>query len=287
MLKQRILTAVVLIPLALGAIFLLPLHWFGLVVLLVMALAAWEWAPLMGVCSQAGRVAYTVLCMVLIGIFYWLIPLDQVWQSTTLNPIVYWLTLIGALWWLIAIVLVLNFPRSKAVWQRSRVFVGLIGLLMLIPAWSAIIALRAEHYAQEPLHGALLVLFVFLLVWAADVGAYFSGKKFGKHKLMPRVSPGKTLEGLIGGLALSVLVMFLVAEYSSLIVEHSVGYYAVGIVTVMVSVFGDLNESMFKRCVGVKDSGSLLPGHGGILDRIDSLTSALPVFLIGYVWFMI
>lgn len=287
MLKQRILTAIVLIPLALGAIFLLPLHWFGLVVLLVMALAAWEWAPLMGVCSRAGRVAYTLLCMVLIGVFYWLIPLEHVWQSTTLNPIVYWLTLIGALWWLIAIVLVLNFPRSKAVWQRSRMFVGLIGLLMLIPAWSAIMALRAEHYGQEPLHGAFLVLFVFLLVWAADVGAYFSGKKFGKHKLMPRVSPGKTLEGLIGGLALSVLVMFLVAEYSSLIAEHSVGYYAVGIVTVMVSVFGDLNESMFKRCVGVKDSGSLLPGHGGILDRIDSLTSALPVFLIGYVWFMI
>ncbi|RUO21525.1 phosphatidate cytidylyltransferase [Aliidiomarina haloalkalitolerans] len=287
MLKQRILTAIVLIPLALGAIFLLPLPWFGLVVLLVMALAAWEWAPLMGVCHRAGKLAYTLLCMALIGIFFWFIPLEQIWQSPSLHPIVYWLTVVGAVWWLIAIVLVLNFPRSKAVWQRSRIFVGLIGLLMLVPAWAAIIALRSEHYAQEPLHGAFLVLFVFLLVWAADVGAYFSGKKFGKHKLMPRVSPGKTLEGLVGGLALAILVMFVVAEYTNLFIEHSVGYYAVGIVTVLVSVFGDLNESMFKRCVGVKDSGSLLPGHGGILDRIDSLTSALPVFLFGYVWFMI
>lgn len=286
MLKQRILTAIVLIPLALGVIFLLPLHWFGLAVLLVMTLAAWEWCPLMGVCSNRGKLTYTVFIMALIGLSFWLTPLASIWQSDHLHPFIYSLIAIGTLWWLIAIVLILNFPRSKAVWQRSRIFVGLIGVLMLLPAWAGLMALRAKGYDSDPLIGAFWVLFVFCLVWAADVGAYFSGKQFGKHKLMPNVSPGKTLEGLVGGLILSLVVMFLVAEYTDVIASHSLPYYLVGTVTVLVSVFGDLNESMFKRCVGVKDSGSLLPGHGGILDRIDSLTSALPVFLLGYLWFV-
>ena len=284
MLKQRLITAVVLIPLALAAIFLLPLAWFGVVVTAVLALAAWEWSPLMGVTNKVGRIAYTLLNTVILAVLYWLTPFENIWQQDGIVDGLFYIVLIGGIWWLLAIALVFNFPRSKALWCKSRVFVGVFGVLVLVPAWAALMALRSLHYDSNPLFGGFTVLFVFVLIWAADIGAYFAGKQFGKHKLMPAVSPGKTMEGLIGGVLLAIVAMIVVAQIISLPSELALAFYGVGIVTVLVSVFGDLNESMFKRCAGVKDSGSILPGHGGILDRIDSLTSALPIFLLGYLW---
>ncbi|EGN75654.1 CDP-diglyceride synthetase [Idiomarina sp. A28L] len=284
MLKQRILTAAVLIPIALAAIFLLPLPLFGLAVTAVLALAAWEWSPLMGVCNVAGRLAYTALNTIILGVLYWFTPINGIWSAEGMVDWLYYIVLVGGIWWLLAIALVFNFPRSKALWQRSRLFVGVFGILILVPAWVALMSLRSLNYDSNPMFGGWTVLFVFVLVWAADVGAYFAGKRFGRRKLMPNVSPGKTMEGFIGGLFLAILVMFLVSLVLELPTELMLGYYIVGVATVLVSVFGDLNESMFKRCAGVKDSGSILPGHGGILDRIDSLTSALPIFLLGYLW---
>lgn len=284
MLKQRILTAAVLIPLALAAIFLLPLPYFGLAITAVLALAAWEWSPLMGVRKLSGRLAYTLLNTVILGALYWLTPIGGIWSAEGMVDWLYYIVLVGGIWWLLAIALVFNFPRSKSLWQRSRIFVGAFGILILVPAWVALMSLRSLHYDSNPTFGGWAVLFVFILVWAADVGAYFAGKRFGRHKLMPNVSPGKTMEGFIGGLFLSIVAMYLVSLLLELPAELMLGYYIVGIATVLVSVFGDLNESMFKRCAGVKDSGSILPGHGGILDRIDSLTSALPIFLLGYLW---
>lgn len=284
MLKQRILTAAVLIPVALAAIFLLPLPLFGLAVTAVLALAAWEWSPLMGVCNVAGRLAYTALNTVILAVLYWLTPINGIWSADGMVEWLYYIVLVGGIWWLLAIALVFNFPRSKALWQRSRLFVGAFGILILVPAWVALMTLRSLNYDSNPMFGGWTVLFVFVLVWAADIGAYFAGKRFGRRKLMPNVSPGKTMEGFIGGLFLAVLVMFIVSLVLELPTELMLGYYIIGVATVLVSVFGDLNESMFKRCAGVKDSGSILPGHGGILDRIDSLTSALPIFLLGYLW---
>lgn len=286
MLKQRLITAVVLIPFALAAIFWLPLEWFGVVVTAVLAIAAWEWSPLMGVTKTAGRVAYTALNTAILLFMYWLTPIGEIWQDGGIVSWLYYLVLLGGGWWLLAILMVFNFPRSKALWQRSRIFVGVFGVLVLVPAWAALMALRSLNYESNPLFGGFAVMFVFVLVWAADVGAYFAGKRFGKHKLMPAVSPGKTIEGLLGGISLALVAMLVIAYIIKLPSELTMAYYAVGVVTVLVSVFGDLNESMFKRCAGVKDSGTILPGHGGILDRIDSLTSALPIFLIGYLWLM-
>lgn len=282
MLKQRILTALVLLPVALGCIFFLSLNSFAVFTLAALSIGAWEWSPLMGVRHKSGRLAYTALVAGLIVLLYWLVPVNHLWTDTGLvTPMVVTISL-GVVWWLAAILMVLNFPGSQRLWRKSRVYVGGFGLLVLVPAWAALMSIRALNYDVNPLFGAWVVLFIFALVWAADVGAYAAGRLLGKHKMMPAVSPNKTIEGLCGGVILAFIVMVLVAQFVPVPRELYTGFYTVGLITVMVSVFGDLSESMFKRCAGVKDSGSILPGHGGVLDRIDSLTSALPVFALGY-----
>ncbi|RUO49754.1 phosphatidate cytidylyltransferase [Pseudidiomarina donghaiensis] len=286
MLKQRLITALILIPLALYAVFALPLFWFAAAVLLLMTAGAWEWAPLMNVTRRSGRIAYTVFIAAVLALLMWVVPLHKVWQDGELAPVIHWLIVAGCVWWLVAIVLVINYPRSRRVWSRTRSIVGVFGILTLVPAWAGLIAVRSLNYAEQPLFGGFAVLFVLLLVWAADVGAYFAGVKYGRNKLMPAVSPGKTMEGLCGGITLAFVVMMVLAHWLKIPAEQFSGYYITGLVTVIASVFGDLNESMFKRCAGVKDSGSLLPGHGGILDRIDSLTAALPIFTLSYLWFL-
>jgi phosphatidate cytidylyltransferase len=149
-----------------------------------------------------------------------------------------------------------------------------------------VVSMRTSLYDVDPFYGASLIFYVLGIVWAADIGAFFVGVKFGKHKLRPRVSPGKTIEGLMGGIfASSAIIAFAALHYQvdpSRIWLHIV----IGALTVGVSALGDLNESMFKRCAGIKDSGTLLPGHGGIMDRIDSLTAAFPVFAFCYVMWM-
>lgn len=286
MLKQRLITAIILIPLALYAVFALPLFWFAAAVLLLMTAGAWEWAPLMNVTRRSGRIAYTVFIAAVLALLMWVVPLDQVWQDDQLAPILHGLIIAGGIWWLVAIALVINYPRSRRVWSRTRSIVGVFGVLTLVPAWAGLVAVRSLNYVEQPLFGGFAVLFVLLLVWAADVGAYFAGVKYGRNKLMPAVSPGKTMEGLCGGITLAFVVMMVLAHWLKIPAEQFSGYYITGLVTVIASVFGDLNESMFKRCAGVKDSGNLLPGHGGILDRIDSLTAALPIFTLSYLWFL-
>ncbi|RUO25413.1 CDP-diglyceride synthetase [Aliidiomarina minuta] len=284
MLKQRILTALVLLPLALYCIFFLPLNGFAIFAFIALSIGAWEWSPLMGVCRKAGRVAYTLAVGLVIVALYLITPIDSLWNEQGLVAPMYSTILIGCVWWAFAVLMVLNFPQSKRLWQRSRIWVGIFGFLILVPAWAALVSIRALNYDTNPLFGAWTVLFIFALVWAADVGAYAAGRAFGRNKMMPAVSPGKTMEGLLGGVVLAFIVMVLVAQLLPVPPELYAGFYTVGLATVLVSVFGDLSESMFKRCAGVKDSGSILPGHGGVLDRIDSLTSALPIFVIGYLW---
>ena len=282
MLKQRIGTALVLLPVALGCIFFLTLNGFALFALIVLGMGAWEWSPLMGVRKPLGRVAYTAVVLALIAVLYTLAPMDNLWGNSQLAAALYWPIMAGAIWWLLAIVMVINYPRSHRLWHRSRIFVGVFGVLVLVPAWAALVSVRALHFDANPLFGAWTVLYIFALVWAADVGAYAAGRLFGKHKMIPAVSPNKTIEGLCGGIVLAFVVMVVVAQIAPIPREMYVGFYTTGLATVIVSVFGDLSESMFKRCAGVKDSGSILPGHGGVLDRIDSLTSALPIFALGY-----
>ncbi len=159
------------------------------------------------------------------------------------------------------------------------------GVLTLLPFFWSVVILRANGIDVDPYHGAKLVMFVCLLVWAADSGAYFAGKSFGKRKMAPAVSPNKTIEGLVGGIITAVIVAWIFADLFDIQFTSPFHMIVITLVTVVISVLGDLVESMFKRVSGVKDSSNLIPGHGGILDRIDSLTAAFPVFALLYLAF--
>ncbi|MCW7553255.1 phosphatidate cytidylyltransferase [Endozoicomonas gorgoniicola] len=259
MLKQRILTALVLAPLALaGVIFLSPAV-FSVLTALVIMLAAWEWANLAGFEQSVQRVLFSLLT----GLICWLV-----------SPLPHWLVLgAGAAWWVVALVLVKGYPETARCCQ-SKVLRLFMGVLTLVPAWYALVQLK--HYD----HDGMAILFVFFLVWAADVGAYFAGRALGKHKLAVNVSPKKTLEGLVGGLLLALLVAACVGLYFEFTFARGMGLLLLTVVVGIVSVLGDLFESLLKRERGIKDSSNLLPGHGGILDRIDSLTAAVPVFTL-------
>lgn len=285
MLKKRIGTAVILIPLVLSILFFLPLSYLGILAGLTMGLAAWEWSCFIGFKEQRWRLSYGLLVVGIVAAFSWLFPLETIWNGTQLHPAYLAVIIMGKLWWLLSIFLVVNFPRSQRLWKGKPWVIGAVGLITLIPAWASIVVIRSLYIEDNPVYGAFALLLVLLLVWAADIGAYFVGKKFGKKPLMLAVSPKKTQEGFLGGLmsAIIVLIAFsLLMEFQDI---HYLSLLFVGILTVSYSVVGDLTESMFKRCAGVKDSGTLLPGHGGLLDRIDSLLAALPVFVIlCYFW---
>ncbi|WP_312830093.1 phosphatidate cytidylyltransferase [Pantoea anthophila] len=274
MLKSRLITALILIPLVIAALFWLPLVGFAITTIIICMLAAWEWGQLAGMASRQQRVWLAVLCGLLLALMQFTLPpyqhdvhLPQV--ATSL-----WASLV---WWVVALLLVLSYPASAAFWRHSRPLSLLFGLLTLVPFFWGMMALRQYHYETDHFAGAWWLLFVMLLVWGADSGAYMFGKMFGKHKLAPKVSPGKTWEGFLGGLVSSALIALLFATLAPLTV--SAGTLVVcAVIATLASVLGDLTESMFKREAGIKDSGNLIPGHGGILDRIDSLTAAVPVF---------
>ena len=261
MLKQRIITALILLPIALGGFFLQQGGDFALFIGLVVSLGAWEWARLAGLEAQPLRLAYAAVIAGALMVLH-LMP--------DLAP---WVLGASVIWWGLATWLVLTYPRSSELWASAACRL-LIGVLVLLPAWQGLILLK--HWSM----GNWLILSVMVLVWAADIGAYFSGRAFGKRKLAPQVSPGKSWEGVYGGLAVSLAIVVAVGLYR----DWSLGQVLIGVLggalVVMASVIGDLTESMFKRRSGIKDSSNLLPGHGGVLDRIDSLTAAIPLFAV-------
>jgi phosphatidate cytidylyltransferase len=274
LLKYRLITALILIPIVIAALFLLPPVGFALVTLVVCMLAAWEWGQLAGFTSRSQRIWLAILCGFLLALMMLSVPAYH--QSVHLPQVggPLWLSLA---WWLAALLLVLFYPGSAALWRNSRPIRLLFGLLTIVPFFWGMLALRQFGYEQNHFTGAWWLLYVMLLVWGADSGAYMFGKLFGKHKLAPKVSPGKTWEGLIGGLVTSALISWLFGRYAPLNVVPAT-LLICSVIAALASVLGDLTESMFKREAGIKDSGHLIPGHGGILDRIDSLTAAVPVF---------
>ncbi|MEH6626299.1 MAG: phosphatidate cytidylyltransferase [Motiliproteus sp.] len=262
MLKQRILTALVLAPLVLAGVFLLPLQYFQWFVALVVLLGAWEWANLSDYSSPVQRWGYALVITAFLPVVVILSVSSQL------------LLVLAVVFWLLVVYWVKSYPSTSGQWG-GRVSRALMGVLVLIPTWQGLVLLKS----MAPSGG--LILLLMLLVWGADIGAYFAGRAWGRVKLAPAVSPGKTMAGFYGGLASSLIIALLAAVYLGLSGTNLLLLMGLCLVTALASVLGDLLESMVKRHRGIKDSSQLLPGHGGIMDRIDSLTAATPVFALG------
>lgn len=257
MLKTRIITAIIALAVLALVLFVLPPLAAELVIALLILAAAWEWSGFLEAKTPATRIFYVIFIAALMAGF------GMVWPDGVERVL-----MVAMGWWLIALIWTFAFPTPIP--QLLR---WICGALVLVPLYAALVLL----YQATP----SLLLFVLLIVWAADIGAYFCGKRFGRVKLAPSISPGKTWEGVIGGLLL-VAVLAVARTFwfeSDLLV---IVPFCLGVASI--SVVGDLTVSMFKRTAGVKDSGTLFPGHGGILDRVDSVAAAAPVFALGMGW---
>lgn len=262
MLRQRIITAAWLAPLTLIGLFGLQGGAFALFTALMLLLGAWEWTNLAGVTRQRTRLQLVAIVALLMLVLWLSGAAFSVWPL--------WLAAAG---WLLNLYWVTCYPDAGQQWQTTPRRL-LMGLWVLLPCWVGFNILRDS--------GAVWLLFVLLLVWAADIGAYFAGRQWGRRKLAPQVSPGKSWEGVIGGLAATSLLAVVFAIWQPLSASGGLALVAITALVTLVSVLGDLLESMLKRYRNIKDSSQLLPGHGGVLDRIDSLTAAIPIFALLY-----
>jgi len=274
MLKQRVVTGLIMVGAFLSAIVFLPVPALAAVFALVVALGAWEWSRMAGWESPFARICYVSVVVAAMAALYHFYHLAQAPPREQIQPILG----TACLWWAFALLWVKSYPASAVLW-RNIAMRSLMGLLILVPAWVATVFLLSY-----PRGGALVVILVLIVV-AADVGAYFAGKAFGKHKLAVHVSPAKTWEGFWGGVAVCTVLGLLFWYFLPGAAAHisMPALLTVVLATALVSVVGDLTVSMVKRESGVKDSGSLLPGHGGVLDRLDSLCGAAPVFALSLI----
>lgn len=269
-LTQRVITAAALIPLMVWGVLGLPTAYVALIFASIVLCGAWEWGALAGWKQIHQRVAYTLSFVPILFVVYWVST-----QPSGLLVIL----LLGLSWWVLAGIIVVRFQREEpALSMRGTFKLTVVGWLILAPAWIALVAL---HGMGEI--GPYLVMFLMGLVWSADIGAYFVGKRWGRTRLASRVSPGKSLEGVAGALIVVGLVALPSGEILGVDGGQQVEFVLLCLATVVISILGDLTESLVKRKAGVKDSGGLLPGHGGVLDRIDSLTAAAPFFALGLI----
>ena len=257
MLRTRIITAVIALVVLGVVLFAIPPRLAELFIAGVVLAGAWEWSGFLGASGSLSRSAYAAVIGALIVATYVLLPV------VTLAVLQ-----IAFLWWFAAFIWILFFPTPIPLIVRM-----IVGALVLVPMFLALIVL----YRMGP----LVLLLALLIVWAADAGAYFAGKQFGRVKLAPSISPGKTWEGVIGGLAAVALLSVAVAQWSDASLAVLLPFC---LAVAVLSIVGDLTVSMFKRTAGVKDSGSLFPGHGGVLDRVDSVAAAAPLFALGLRW---
>lgn len=257
MLLMRVLTAAILAPLFLAGIFFLPADGFALFIGAFLLLSGWEWGGLCGF-RRAGRVVLSLLLALAAGVIWWA-------EGELMAAAV------GSAFWVLALVAVASYPGARARWQQPAVRI-MAGVLMLLPAWAGLTLLQARD------GGPWLVLWTMVIVWAADIGAYFAGHALGRHKLAPSVSPGKTVEGMVGGALAALLLSVVIAGAAGFGGASALAVVVlVSLLVIAASVVGDLMESLVKRVAGVKDSGTMLPGHGGVLDRIDAVLAAAPV----------
>ena len=275
MLKTRIITATILIPLVIFGTLFLPSLAFAVISGVVFGYGLWEWSRLAGFQSVFGR----IICLILMPLGICLLLAILQWSSVQLQ-LGRWLfqegvPLLILIFWLMAGFSVAYYPRLEEFWKSKSMGV-VAGCLVLVPSWFLLVALQHRN--------PWLVLYILSLIWVCDIAAYFVGKRFGKHKLALNLSPGKTWEGVLGAYAAGLLVV--IVGYLYLDQDLSLfSWVMLGLICITFSIVGDLFESLFKRLRNLKDSGTLLPGHGGVLDRIDSITATVPIFAIGFMFF--
>ncbi|MCW8877709.1 MAG: phosphatidate cytidylyltransferase [Kangiellaceae bacterium] len=289
MLKQRITTALVLLPVVILLFFFVPLNFFSIAIGIIVFMVAIEWARLTGVKTITLTAFYAILISGLNFLIWQQTGDFKFWPSLSWPNALAWdlpmLVLVaGIIAVFISIFIVFTYSTLPKWWANSWA-IGVLGILLLPALFVALISIRKTGYLVDFHRGGGLVLFMFLLIWAADTGAYFSGKAFGKTKLAPVVSPNKTWEGVIGGLLLSVLVGWAGALILGFEIGEPLLYTSVLLCLAGISVVGDLFESAMKRVANIKDSGNLLPGHGGFLDRLDSTIAVAPIFFLSFTYF--
>ena len=269
MLKKRVTTAAVLLAVFLSGLFLMPTRWFAVLVAAMVALGAIEWSALL----KSAKVTGLVYAMTITGIFAALVWGWEVVDPA--RPFLVGLNALAAAFWFFAVPVWMY----RGYFLRSKILAHLVGGIVILPAGLAMVSLHSM--------GPLALCLPLVLIWVADTSAYFAGRAFGRHKLAPGISPGKTWEGVAGALAGTMIYAIICAKTVPVLSAGLTGVYwatYLGVVAVLcaISIVGDLFESLIKRQAMVKDSGTLLPGHGGVLDRIDSISSTLPVAALAF-----
>ena len=285
MLLKRIITALVLASLIALAVFKLPMEYFSLVIGLITLLAAWEWSNLAGLTSLVKRVLFLlVLILPMLGIHFWTQILEVVAQTVDwpdvrdYSGILEWLVIPPVLFWILVMILIRNTPTGVLNLKLKIRYKVLIGWFILLSAWMFLSRLRAFY-------GTEMTMYFLILIWSADISAYFAGKKWGTTQLAPEISPGKTVAGMYGALISGFVCAVVLSMIYGFKLMIAADFVLLSVLTVLISIYGDLFVSVVKRQHGVKDSGSLLPGHGGVLDRVDSLIAAIP-FFYGCIYFV-
>ena len=271
MLKQRVITALVLAPLIVALIFLTKASVFATLLGLVFLLGMWEWTRMAGVHGHPLRV-FLLLGYAVLFALLWKVCKTPWW----------WLpVLAGLAWWLLALYWLAH-HRFGAEPTRGHALLKLVAAaFVVVPAWCAVVVMHGDMAEPHTGYGHWWVLFFALIVVAADIGAYSAGRRWGRHKLAPVISPGKTREGVYGALVCSGIVGLIGGALLKVPLDRLPAIVALALLTVLFSIVGDLFESLMKRHAGVKDSGALFPGHGGMFDRMDSIVAALPIFVLG------
>lgn len=269
MLKQRIITAVILIPLFLWVIYTPYSFIFDIVLLGLTLLCGWEWSNLVGLTRRYQKISYVAL-LFLISLF-----LYYMYNLTLFKFIL----VIAGTWWLLNFYGLWRYQRGRLFYPNKTPMLLLLGVFLLIPMFISLIYLK-QIQVDTKQH---VILFLLAIVWATDTAAYFSGKYLGRKKLAVNISSGKTIEGFYGGFLGGIFVGCLGTNLFGIYQLSWVELVIISFIITLISVIGDLFESMFKRIKGIKDSGTILPGHGGILDRLDSLTAAAPIFALLFI----
>jgi phosphatidate cytidylyltransferase len=271
MLKQRVITAIVLAPLLLALIFLTKASVFATLLGLIFLLGMWEWTRMSGVHGYALRALLLLGYAVLFALFWHVCKTPWWWLPV----------LAGLLWWLLALFWLTHHRFANTTTRGHALLKLLAGMMVVLPAWCALVVMHGDMAEPHTGHGPWWVLFFACIVFAADIGAYTAGRHWGSVKLAPAISPGKTREGVYGALVSSGIVGLIGGALLKVPADRLPAIIALALLTVLFSIIGDLFESLIKRHAGVKDSGALFPGHGGVFDRMDSIVAALPIFVLG------